>query len=85
MLHRRAFCTLAAGLPLWAQEDKPKRVDIDDLKQRHDKGENLFYLDVREPKELEADGALRGYVNIPIGQLESRLKEVPKDRTIVVY
>ena len=47
------------------------------------KGDNVFLLDVREPKELEEFGTIKGYVNIPLGQLESRLKEIPKDKVVV--
>ena len=28
-------------------------------------------------------GSIKGYVNIPLGQLESRLKEIPKDKLII--
>jgi hypothetical protein len=47
-----------------------------------DKGE-VFFLDVREPKELEELGTLEGYVNIPVGQIEKRLSEIPKDKAII--
>ena len=47
-----------------------------------DKGE-VFFLDVREPSELEELGTLEGYVNIPLGQIEKRLKEIPKDKAII--
>jgi 3-mercaptopyruvate sulfurtransferase SseA len=40
-------------------------------------------LDVREPKELEELGTREGYINIPIGELEGRLSELPKDKTIL--
>ena len=43
----------------------------------------IFFLDVREPKEIEELGSVEGYVNIPLGQLESRLSEVPKDKLII--
>ncbi len=77
---------LAGGLlaaALLAQDPKPARIDMEALKQRVDQGKDLFFLDVREPKELEELGTLKGFVNIPLGQLEARLKEVPKDRFIV--
>ncbi|MFN8684598.1 MAG: rhodanese-like domain-containing protein [Acidobacteriota bacterium] len=44
---------------------------------------NLFFLDVRDPKEIEELGSLKGYVNIPLADLEKRLSEVPKDKTIL--
>jgi hypothetical protein len=43
----------------------------------------IFFLDVREPKEIEELGSYEGYVNIPMSQLEARLGELPKDRPIL--
>jgi rhodanese-related sulfurtransferase len=43
----------------------------------------IFFLDVREPKEIAETGSYEGYVNIPMGQLESRLGELPRDRPIL--
>jgi rhodanese-related sulfurtransferase len=43
----------------------------------------IFFLDVREPKEIEELGSVEGYVNIPLGELEKRLNEVPKDKLII--
>ena len=42
-----------------------------------------FLLDVREPDEF-AEWAIPDAVNIPLGQLPSRLDEVPHDQSIVV-
>ena len=44
---------------------------------------NVVLLDVREPWELEEFGTREGYVNIPLGELEKRLDELPKDKTIL--
>jgi rhodanese-related sulfurtransferase len=43
----------------------------------------VFFLDVREPDEIKQLGSVPGYVNIPVGQLEKRLNEVPKNKLIV--
>lgn len=43
----------------------------------------VFFLDVREPEEIKQLGSVPGYVNIPLKQLEGRLKEVPKDKLVV--
>lgn len=40
-------------------------------------------LDVREVEEM-ADGRVPGSVNIPMGDVEQRLAEIPADREIVV-
>ena len=44
---------------------------------------NAFLLDVREPVELAVE-SVQGAVNIPMGQLRSRLAELPRDREIHV-
>jgi rhodanese-related sulfurtransferase len=44
---------------------------------------SAFLLDVREPKEFSA-GAIAGAVNIPLGQLRRRIKELPSSREIWV-
>ena len=73
---------LPAGTSLLAQE-KPQRIELDDVKKRLDQKQDMFFLDVREPNEIEELGSLKGYVNIPLGQVEARLSEIPKDRFIV--
>ncbi|NMA23220.1 MAG: FAD-dependent oxidoreductase [Spirochaetales bacterium] len=45
--------------------------------------EGAFILDVRSEEEFEL-GAIEGAVNIPNTELRTRLKEVPKDRQIVL-
>ena len=64
-------------------QQKTKDVDTEELERLIKDEKNLFLLDVREAKELEEFGTLKGYVNIPIGELEKRLSEVPKDKAIV--
>ena len=54
----------------------------DDVMALIEKGE-VFFLDVREPDELVKLGTLEGYVNIPLGQIEKRLSEIPKDKAII--
>ena len=64
-----------------APAEGPKMAS-DDVMALLEKGE-VFFLDVREPSELEELGTLEGYVNIPLGQIEKRLKEIPKDKAII--
>ena len=42
------------------------------------------FLDVREPAEL-VDGTLPGAVNLPLGQLPTRVAELDRDRRVVVF
>ncbi|MCC6393746.1 MAG: rhodanese-like domain-containing protein [Bryobacterales bacterium] len=76
---RGQFLLCLAGTAL-AQE-KTKQITSEELEALLK--QHVFLLDVREPRELVEVGAVKGYMNIPLGQLESRLSEVPKDKTIV--
>jgi hypothetical protein len=61
---------------------KAQKMASDDVMALLEKGE-VFFLDVREPRELEELGTLKGYVNIPLGQIEKRLAEIPKDKAVI--
>jgi 3-mercaptopyruvate sulfurtransferase SseA len=62
--------------------DESHRVKPEDIDKALAEGKVLL-LDVREPRELEELGTIPDSVNIPLGQLEKRLAEVPKDRLIL--
>jgi Rhodanese-like domain len=85
--------TLAFGTG--AQADK--KVDVDpqtgraigaremtpgELKKLIDAHGKVLIIDVREPAAFEKE-TIKGAINIPIGQLEARLKDIPKDTTLV--
>lgn len=55
----------------------------DELARRIKNGSAPFMLDVREQEEM-ADGVIAGSVNIPMGEVEQRLRELPTDSDIVV-
>lgn len=81
------LAAIALTAPLTAQEpavkDGPERRVAADEIDRYILEKKVFFLDVREPKELEDLGTLEGYHNIPLGQLEQRLGELPKDKLIL--
>jgi molybdopterin/thiamine biosynthesis adenylyltransferase/rhodanese-related sulfurtransferase/molybdopterin converting factor small subunit len=54
-----------------------------DLKQRLDRGDDLFVLDVREPHEYQICN-LNGYL-IPLGELPKRVHELDSSREIVAH
>ena len=58
-------------------------LSADELEKALEKREGIFFLDVREPGEIQKLGTIPGYVNIPLAQLESRLNEVPKNKPII--
>jgi len=69
--------------PLLLLRSKVRQFSAGELEQFLKNGKNVFLLDVREPGELQEYGSIKGYVNIPVSQVESRLKEIPKHKTIV--
>jgi len=47
--------------------------------------QDAIFIDVREPEELaEVAFDVKNITNIPLGELESRLAEVPKDKQVIV-
>jgi rhodanese-related sulfurtransferase len=69
--------------PLLLSQSKVKQFTAEELEKFLAEEKNVFLLDVREPKELEQYGSVKGYINIPLSQVENRLNEIPKDKTIV--
>ena len=51
--------------------------------EKHLENKDVFFLDVREADEIKKLGSVPGYVHIPLGELEQRLKEVPKDKLVI--
>ena len=78
-----AFAVVAFAQDASKQTEVRKITDAEDLAQLLKDEKNMFFLDVRDPKEIEELGSLKGYVNIPMGELEKRMGEVPKDKTII--
>lgn len=60
-----------------------REIDIDGLKHQLDADRDTALIDVREPAEY-AEAHVPGAVLIPMGQLPTRLDEVPTGRTVYV-
>ena len=73
---------LQAGEP--AAPPQPKSLTFEELAKLVDKPGNILFVDVRKPEEFASLGTLKGALNIPLDQVPDRLKELPKDRPIVV-
>ncbi len=65
-----------------AAPTEQKRIEAQEIDRVLAEADALL-LDVREPEEIEELGTIEGYVNIPIGELESRLDELPREKTIL--
>ena len=73
---RRRRRTRRAGV----DESAGEPADIDALLAKGD----VVVLDVREDSnELVETGTVKGAIHIPLGQLEARLGELPKDKVIL--
>jgi NADPH-dependent 2,4-dienoyl-CoA reductase/sulfur reductase-like enzyme/rhodanese-related sulfurtransferase len=55
-----------------------------EVKAQLDAGKNFLFLDVRSPAEFKQEH-LPGSTLIPLGELRSRLGELPKDKDIVTF
>jgi len=69
-------------------EEKPveatvPEIQVEELKRKLDKGEDVFILDVREPHEYQIAN-LGGYL-IPLGDLPNRVNELDTSREIVAH
>jgi adenylyltransferase/sulfurtransferase len=75
------FCGLRSAMN---ESGSVPEISVQDLKAMMDRKEDFFLLDVREPVEWEIAN-LPGAMLIPLGELEERLDEVPRDRKVVVH
>ena len=61
----------------------PRSITPRELKSRLDRNEAIALIDVREPSEREI--ATIGGALIPMGEVLTRVGEIPQDREVVVY
>src|SRR5882672_6940658 len=62
------------------------RVTVDEVKERLDRGEQLAFLDTRNPKAWgESDQKLPNAIRVHADELEQHLDEIPHDRTVITY
>lgn len=59
-------------------------ITVRELKERLDKGDNVFLLDVREPHEYSL-AKIEGSVLIPLGTLPDSLSQLDRNAEIVAY
>lgn len=89
MLDMRTWlCTLAAiallGTSAVTGQTDRSKLDIDGLKQALDDGATVLMIDVREDHEI-VSGSIPGAIHIPMGQLEARMDDIPKDIRLVFF
>ena len=77
-------CLLVGVVAASGQAPPEQRVDIDALKAAIDAGATMLLIDVREDYEVES-GSMPGSIHIPLGQLEDRMSDIPKDVRLVFF
>lgn len=77
------FCGISKAADPVSSPELPT-MTVHELKQLRDTGDNHFLLDVREPHE-QSICRIDGAVLIPLGDLEGRTAELPRDKRILVH
>ncbi len=75
------FGAISAMSPAADKAGLPREVSVQEAAELRNSG--AFILDVREPDEWNA-GHIPGATLIPLGELASRVDELPRDQQIVV-
>ncbi len=74
-----------ASKPVVQAGRDPATITVESFKNMlRDAPDSLFLVDVRSQKDFEK-GTIKGAVNMPLDTLESRLSELPKDKTTVFF
>ena len=63
--------------------DEAPRITVEEAKKAFDEGK-AFIIDARAEEAYKAEH-IKGAVNIRHDNLDARLKDLPKDKTIIVY
>ncbi|MGH7356791.1 MAG: rhodanese-like domain-containing protein [Candidatus Rokuibacteriota bacterium] len=79
---RIVLAALLLAAPTEARAEAPKSIGPDELRAKLAEGTKVLIIDVREPADA-ADGSLPGALNIPLARLQERMKDIPKDVTLV--
>jgi rhodanese-related sulfurtransferase/glyoxylase-like metal-dependent hydrolase (beta-lactamase superfamily II) len=84
--HEELTGVLDGGFAAWEQAGLPSGADpyLSPAESRKAILDGAFILDVREPDEWTVS-RVEGALHIPLGSLEERLSEVPRDRPVLAY
>lgn len=66
--------------------DGPRRISAEEVIQRLARHEPIAIIDTRSPEAWDkSDQKIAGAMRLPVHQIEQRLEEIPRDRTVVTY
>lgn len=66
-----------------AQQDDAPRISLADAKKDFDAGKAIF-IDTRAAESFNLEH-IKGAVNVPAGEFETRYATIPKDKKIIAY
>jgi 3-mercaptopyruvate sulfurtransferase SseA len=67
-------------------EAEVERITVEELKEKLAKKAPVFIIDSRSQGSYDgSEIKIKGAVRIPADEIDARLKEIPRDREIVVY
>jgi len=75
----------AAGVEGKAESVEVERITVDELKSKFAKNEAVVILDVRGGDYDASQTKIKGAIRIPPAELETHLKEIPRDKEVVTY
>ena len=75
---------IALVLPNFLLASPATDISQDDFIARQKAGDSMVILDVRTKAEF-AQGHIKGAVNISHNELASHLKDIPKDKDLIIY
>ena len=63
-----------------------ERITVGDLQRLMERGENIFFVDTRNPKAwAEAETKLPQAIRVPADAVEEHFSDIPRDRLVVTY
>ena len=77
-------CLAVVALAAAPARAQTERLAVDALKAQLDAGAELLLIDVREDHEI-ASGSIPGAIHIPVGELEARMPDIPRDVRLVFF
>ena len=65
---------------------QPARISVDEVRRRMELGENVTFVDARNPKAWgEATTKLPGAIRVPADEAEKHIADVRRDSLVVTY
>ncbi len=77
------FCGIVKPAPAGRKIDEKTEITVEQLKARLDRGDDIFILDVREPREFEIVNL--GAPLIPLSELPEKYTELDPSKEIIVH